>query len=113
MDYSTFSGPGRGGNVMGSATPSRVPSSWEGRRTPLGAGMSDSRTPAWGVGRSVKSYQDRGQDSFGGRTPAYMNEGGRTVNPYEGGGRTVNPYADGGRTAYGGGNVSFVDVLVP
>jgi transcription elongation factor SPT5 len=89
---------------MGSATPSRVPSSWEGRRTPMGASIADSRTPAWGaVGRIPRSYQDQRPDSFGGRTPAYGNEGGRTVNPYfEGGGRTVNPYADGSRTAYGG-----------
>ncbi|KAI9766590.1 MAG: transcription elongation factor spt5 [Geoglossum simile] len=106
MDYSTFSGPGRGGSVMGNATPSRVPGSWEGRRTPMGVSISDSRTPAWGAaGRIPKSYQDQRPDSFGGRTPAYGNEGGRTVNPYfEGGGRTVNPYADGSRTAYGGGN---------
>ncbi|KAH0538266.1 hypothetical protein FGG08_005137 [Glutinoglossum americanum] len=107
IDYATFSGPGRSSSVMGGATPSRtsnVVSSWEGRRTPLNTGMSESRTPAWGIA-SRKTFQDQRQDSFGGRTPAYVHEGGRTVNPYfEGGGRTVNPYADGSRTQYGSGN---------
>ncbi|KAH0559502.1 hypothetical protein GP486_003979 [Trichoglossum hirsutum] len=111
IDYATFSASGRGANTTGSATPSRIPSSsWEGRRTPLGASMAESRTPAWGAVRSVRSFQDQRQDSLGGRTPAYIHEGGRTVNPYfEGGSRTVNPYADGGRSVYGGGNVSFAN----
>jgi hypothetical protein len=70
--------------------------------------MADSRTPAWGAVRSVRSFQEQRQDTIGGRTPAYIQEGSRTVNPYfEGGARTVNPYADGGRSSYGGGNVSF------
>ncbi|KZF26193.1 transcription elongation factor Spt5 [Xylona heveae TC161] len=102
-------GPARGS--FGGATPSRVPTDWQGSRTPMASAISGGRTPAWGSGGRTPAWSGAGAGAgAGGRTPAWKQDafgggatGGRT--PAWGaadGNRTVNPY-DGSRTAYGSG----------